>query len=221
MDASFWSASAQRPDRRAQRRRTKGHRWLRLRPAVRPAPPLRVAYAPTERAPPRPPQVNNDVTLSAAHNLANKALKTGITYNTKVGRAAGHAMPRPLFSRGPALGCGGRQGARAPAQAAGACMSACATPCGRGAYTPASGRATLALGRAELLSQPSLHSHHSRPLPPSPQVADKRTQLKLNYLTKGGVLTGEVNSQVAPNKKVFVNFDRTQVRGTGAQEGAG
>jgi hypothetical protein len=33
------------------------------------------------------PQVNNDVTLSLAHNLANKALKTGITYNTKARRA--------------------------------------------------------------------------------------------------------------------------------------
>ncbi|GBG00260.1 hypothetical protein Rsub_12904 [Raphidocelis subcapitata] len=30
-------------------------------------------------------KVNKDVTLSAAHNLANKALKAGITYNTQVG----------------------------------------------------------------------------------------------------------------------------------------
>lgn len=29
-------------------------------------------------------QVNNDVTLSAAHNLSSNALKTGITYNTTV-----------------------------------------------------------------------------------------------------------------------------------------
>lgn len=35
-----------------------------------------------------PCQVNNDVTLSAAHNLANNALKTGITYNTTVRAAA-------------------------------------------------------------------------------------------------------------------------------------
>ncbi|KAI8469571.1 MAG: hypothetical protein J3K34DRAFT_423236 [Monoraphidium minutum] len=70
-------------------------------------------------------KVNNDVTLSAAHNLANKALKTGITYNTKLG--------------------------------------------------------------------------------------GKKSQLKVNYLTKGAVITGEVNSQVAPNKKVFVAFNRQEV----------
>ena len=29
-------------------------------------------------------QVTDDVTLSAAHNLASKSLKTGITYNTKI-----------------------------------------------------------------------------------------------------------------------------------------
>ena len=39
--------------------------------------------------PPPPLQVNNDVTLSAAHNLNNNALKAGITYNTKVTLAAG------------------------------------------------------------------------------------------------------------------------------------
>ena len=41
-------------------------------------------------------QVNNDVTLSAAHNLANKALKTGITYNTK---ARGCGSGRELRER--------------------------------------------------------------------------------------------------------------------------
>lgn len=45
---------------------------------------------------PRPLQVRDDVTLGLAHNLATKALKTSITYDTKVGckrepqRLAGH-----------------------------------------------------------------------------------------------------------------------------------
>ena len=34
----------------------------------------------------------------------------------------------------------------------------------------------------------------------APQVGGKKSQLKLNYLTKGAGITGEVNSQVAPNK---------------------
>lgn len=46
-----------------------------------------------------PCQVNNDVTLSAAHNLANNALKTGITYNTTV-RAAAEAAERAEMRRG-------------------------------------------------------------------------------------------------------------------------
>jgi hypothetical protein len=73
--------------------------------------------------------VNNDVTLSAAHNLANKALKAGITYNTTVG--------------------------------------------------------------------------------------GKRTTVKANYLTKGGLITGEVASQLAPNKRTVVAFTKDQVGGQG------
>lgn len=70
-------------------------------------------------------RVTDDVTLSAAHNLANKALRTSITYNTK--------------------------------------------------------------------------------------VSGKKTAVKLNYLTQGKVFTGEVLTQVAPNKKVTVAFDQKQV----------
>lgn len=70
-------------------------------------------------------KANNDVTLSLAHNLANRALKTGITYNTKVG--------------------------------------------------------------------------------------NKKTTFKANYLTKGSVLTGEVMSQLAPDKKVVVGWNREQI----------
>jgi hypothetical protein len=38
-----------------------------------------------------PPQVNNDVTLSTSTNIATKATKAGITYNTKVGALPGCA----------------------------------------------------------------------------------------------------------------------------------
>jgi len=70
-------------------------------------------------------KVTDDVTLSAAHNLANKSLKTGITYNTK--------------------------------------------------------------------------------------ISGKKTTIKGNYVTKGKLFTGEVVSQLAPNKKATFNFNDKQV----------
>jgi len=55
-------------------------------------------------------QVNNDVTISAAHNLANQALKTGITYNTKVGAFCWMARLRDVLHAQAAVVYTHRQG---------------------------------------------------------------------------------------------------------------
>jgi hypothetical protein len=49
------------------------------------------------------------------------------------------------------------------------------------------------------------------PPPPKTQVADKKTTFKVNYLTATKGITGEVISQLAPNKRGTVAFTDKQV----------
>lgn len=44
-----------------------------------------------------------------------------------------------------------------------------------------------------------------------PQISGKKTQIKVDYVTKGQLLTGEVISNLAANKKVTMAFNDKQV----------
>jgi hypothetical protein len=44
------------------------------------------------------------------------------------------------------------------------------------------------------------------------KINSKKTQLKVNYLTKGKAVTGELISSLAPNKKATLAFTDKQVR---------
>jgi hypothetical protein len=137
--------------------------------------------------------VNNDVTLSVAHNLANQAAKLGMTYNTKVcGRilVALDACPWrvcPLVQVGSLV-------LVVVAAAAAAAVAVAASSSHRGSRH----------------AHP--HAHAARCRPHHHQVADKKTTFKVNYLHSTKKVSGEVISALAPNKKATLAFNDKQVR---------